>query len=389
MSQSPVIQAIKVICEEKNLPFEMVVETVESALAAAYRKDFGEINQNIKVEMDKETGDFVVFDIKTVVEDKSEEELQREREEFKKEIELGAVDAEKKRFNPKTEIMISGALKNKPDAVLGETIKMELTIPEAFGRMAAQTAKQVIVQKIREAEKETVFNEFKSKESEVIVGVIQRKEGNLVLVDLGHTIGILPFDEQIAGENYISGKRMKFLLIKVDQGVRGTEVRLSRAHPNFLKKLFEFEIPEMKDKTVEIVMITREAGSRSKVAVRSLVEGIDPIGSCVGQRGVRIQAIISELNNEKIDIVEYSDDPKIFIAHALSPSKVTETAIDESRKIATVIVPDSQLSLAIGKAGQNVRLAARLTGWKINIKEEKSAKEEVKEEKVESPEVNA
>lgn len=376
MAQSPLVQAIKMICEEKNIPLALVVETVEAALAAAYRKDFGEPNQNIKVVLDQETGNFEVFDVKTVVEDVEETPEEEQKIQEIQEIKEGEEEGEvKKRFNPKTEIMISQAKLIKSDAQIGDVIKTQLVVPEAFGRMAAQTAKQVIIQKLREAERVTIYEEFKAKEKEIITGIIQRQEGKFVLVDLGRAIGILPIEGQVHLDTYMPGKRFKFYLEQVIMGSRGPEIRLSRSHPELLKHLFRFEIPEIGNGAIEVMSIAREAGSRSKISVRALQEGIDPIGSCVGQRGTRVQTIISELGGEKIDIILYDEDPKAYISNALAPAKVSGITIDSDKKMATVSVSVDQLSLAIGKSGQNVRLAAKLTGWRVNIKEE--AKDEI------------
>lgn len=393
---SPIYQAIKQICSEKNIPVESVIETVEAALAAAYRKDFGKKNQNIKVEFNHETGEFRVFDVKTVVPDELvvlEEERRKEAEKAKDlgvEISKPESEIEKKeeteevlRYNPKHHLSLSEALKIKQDADLGEVIKTELEVPHAFGRMAAQTAKQVIIQKLREAEREILFTEFKAKEGELLPGIVQRREGALVLVDLGRLTAILPPEEQIGRERYTSGSHLKVYILKVEMTKKGPQVTVSRAHPEILRKLFFLEIPEISSGVVEIKAIAREAGSRSKVAVFTKEENIDPIGACIGQRGIRIQTIINELGGEKIDIVEWSENPAKFIASALSPAKILNLEIKEAEKTALATVKPDQLSLAIGKGGQNVRLAAKLTGWKINIREEN--KEEIIE--VPTPEI--
>lgn len=385
MDKSPIAQAIKMICEEKGIPETMVVETIEAALAAAYRKDFGKPNQNIKVEFDLDSGTSRVFDIKTVVEDSelpTEEEMKKMAEErsAKHAAREAAVKAgqpvpeseeEAKRFNPKTDIMVSEA-KKLGNHTIGDMIKTELEVPAAYGRMAAQTAKQVITQKLREAERNTIFTEFKGKEGQVIMGVVQRREGRVFLVDIGRTVGVLPPEEQVEGERYNSGQRIKVYLVSVNLGPKGPEILLSRSHSELVKQLFTLEVPEISNGSIEIKSIAREAGHRSKVAVVALKENIDPIGSCVGQRGTRIQTIISELGGEKIDVIEYSDDSSQYIINSLSPAKVTSIEINEAEKSAIATVAEDQLSLAIGKAGQNVRLAAKLTGWKINIRGEKS-----------------
>ena len=377
---SPIAQAIKQISEEKHIPVESVVETIEAALAAAYRKDFGEPNQNHKVNFDAETGDFSVFDEKIVVEDQEipPEPTPEERAAMAANppapvepvIGEDGLPVEEKKFNPKTEVMVTEARTNlKKGAEIGDVIRTKLEVPNAFGRMAAQTAKQVIIQKIREAERNKLFGEFKEREHELINATVQRREGKMVLIDLGRTTAVLPPEEQIASERYESGDRVKVFVTDVRMSTRGPEVVVSRAHPEIVKKLFGLEIPEVLAGTVVIHHIAREAGSRSKVAVSSTQENIDPVGSCIGQRGTRIQTIINELGGEKIDIIPYDADAAKYITNALSPAKVTMVELDESTRIATVTVPDDQLSLAIGKGGQNVRLASRLTGWRINIRE--------------------
>ena len=386
---SELSNTIKLICDEKGLSLEAVVSTIESALAAAYRKDFGEKNQNIKVEFDIESGDSKVFDVKTVVEDMPEEEVSEnedeatedKKDEKKKESVEGEEAEEERKFNPKTEIQITDAKNTKKTAKIEDEIKTKLEVPGEFGRMAAQTAKQVIIQRLREAERDMVFNEFKEKEKEVIGGVVQRREGRVVLVDLGKSTGILPSEEQIYGENYKPGERIKIYVKEVKIGPKGPEIILSRTSDEILKKIFYLEIPEISNGLVELKSVAREAGSRSKVAVSAGSDNIDPIGSCVGQRGARIQTIISELGGEKVDIIEYDEDPKKFIANALSPAKILNIETKEDKKEVVVFVGADQLSLAIGKGGQNVRLAARLTGWKIDIEEGASGKDEEKEEK--------
>ena len=371
---SPIVQAIQQICEEKNIPYEVVLETVESALAAAYRKDFGNKNQNLKVEFDPETTKTRVFDEKLVVEDQelpTEEELAAlEASQAAGAVEEPELDADGnpvKRFNPKLEIMLTEAKTIKPDAEIGETLRMELEVPGAFGRMAAQTAKQVIIQKLREAERENVFGEFKGREGEIVGGIISRKEGRLVLVDLGRVMATMPPEEQIPTENYAPGQRVKVYVNSVTMTTRGPMVIVSRAHPDIVRKLFSTEIPEVASGAVKIHSVAREAGSRSKVAVSSDDANIDPIGSCIGQRGTRIQTIISELGGEKVDVILHDEDAAVFIGKALAPAKVKTVTLDEQNRVATVRADADQLSLAIGKGGQNVRLASRLTGWKINV----------------------
>jgi len=389
---SDITNAMKQICEEKNLSYEAVVETIESALAAAYRKDFGEKNQNIKVEFDPETGKSKVFDVKTVVEDMPEEEIEAEGgEEKKAEVEpvteVAAVQEapqeEARKFNPKTELQIKDAKLIKKTAKVGDVIKTKLEVPDSYGRMAAQTAKQVIIQKLREAEREMIFSEFKNKEHEVVAGVVQRREGRIVLVDLDKAVGVLPAEEQIMNEKYRPGDRVKVYVKQVSITPRGPEILLSRTSDEILKKVFYLEIPEVSNGLVEIKAVAREAGSRSKVAVFSASENVDPIGSCVGQRGSRIQTIISELGGEKIDIIEYDEDLVKFIGHALAPAKILSVEINSEEKKAVVKVAEDQLSLAIGREGQNVRLAARLTGVKLDIIGERAEKIKVEEVKIE------
>ncbi|MDP2709198.1 MAG: transcription termination factor NusA [bacterium] len=390
---SDITNAIKQICEEKNLSYEAVLETIESALAAAYRKDFGEKNQNIKVEFDPETAKSKVYDVKTVVDDLPEEEIVEadasanlelgQETDKKSEVEPAASETEEeevRKFNPKTELQLSEAKELKKTAKIGDVIKTKLTVPDAYGRMAAQTAKQVIIQKLREAERDMIFSEFKNKEHEVVAGAVQRREGRVVLVDLDKAVGILPYEEQVMGERYRPGDRIKVYVKQVGVTPRGPEIILSRTSDEILKKVFYLEIPEIANGLVEIKAVAREAGNRSKVAVLAAGENVDPIGSCVGQRGSRIQTIISELGGEKIDIIEYDEDAAKFIAQALAPAKVLSVELDEKEKKAVAKVAEDQLSLAIGREGQNVRLAAKLTGWKLDIVGEKA---EVKEEKAE------
>lgn len=379
---SEISSAIKQLCEEKNLDYNSVISAVELALAAAYRKDYGERNQNIHVKFDPNTGLSQIFDIKTVVEDLPEQEeaemlrnlynpspKEAARDEYRpgNRIEEEAVEEDKKKFNPKTDIQIKEARILKHDAKIGDEIVTDLPIPESYGRMAAQTAKQVIIQKLREMERDMVLGEFKGKEKEVVSGIVQRREGRMVFVDLGKAIGLLPAEEQIYSERYNLSDRVKVFIKEVREGHKGPEIILSRRADEILRKVFYLEIPEIANGLVEIKAVAREAGSRSKVAIWTDAENVDPVGSCVGQRGSRVQTIIGELGGEKIDIIEYSEDPERFIANALSPAKVLTINLNEAEHRAVVKVATDKLSLAIGKSGQNVRLAARLTGWKIDI----------------------
>ncbi len=388
--------AIRQICDEKGLSYESVIETIESAIAAAYRKDFGDKYHNLEAEFDTETGLARIFDVKTVVENISAEELEvvkaREADEAAKREAMKAfgefspaveepTEAVGPKFNPKTDIMVSEAKILRQNAQVGDVIRTELPQAVEFGRMAAMTAKQVITQKLREAEREIIFNEFKNIEGDVITGTVQRKEGRIILVDIGRTTGIMKPEDQMSTERYRSGDRLKMFVREVSLGTRGPQILLSRTHEGLVRKLFTFEIPEVAEGSVEIKAIAREPGARTKVAVAATAAGVDPIGACIGQRGTRIQTITSELSGEKIDIIEWNDDVKQFITHALSPAKVVDVQLNDEERAATVLVPSDQLSLAIGRGGQNVRLAARLTGWKVNI-------QEVKPEGVETPVVD-
>lgn len=373
---SELTNIIKTICDEKGLNQESVISAIESALSAAFRKDFGNKNQNIKVEFNQETGGSEVFDVKTVVDDV----IEKEENEDKVNSENSDVE-ESKKFNPKTEIQISDAKLIKKTVKIGEEIKTQLEVPATYGRMAAQTAKQVIVQRLREAEREMIFNEFKDKEKEVVSGVVQRRESKIVFVDLGKAIGFLPVEEQIFGEKYNQGDRIKVYIKEVRNGHKGADIILSRTSEEILKKVFNLEIPEIANNLVELKAVVREAGSRSKVAVYTDSKNVDPIGSCIGQRGSRIQTIMNELGGEKIDIIEYNEDIAKFITNALSPAKISIISINDKKKIATVKASPDQLSLAIGKGGQNVRLAARLTKWKIDIIEDGSVSNKGEKEK--------
>jgi N utilization substance protein A len=360
------------------------MEIVEAAIAAAYKKDYGEKGQVIEARFDEATGEVKAFQVKVVAEETPEDEDMEEAEESAEAEEEAEA---KKKFNPEKNITPEEAKEYKEDAQLGDEIRIELPLHSDFGRIAAQTAKQVMIQKIREAEKEAVFEEFKDKEGEVVNGTVQRIEGRNVLVDIGKAVGILYPAEQISGERYQIGQRLKVYISKVSQETKEANLMLSRTSEEIVKKLFELEVPEIYAGTVEIKAVAREAGSRSKVAVASNEEGIDPVGSCVGQRGARIQTIINELGGEKIDIIEWDGDSKKYIQHALSPAKVLSILLDQERKTATAFVSADQLSLAIGKQGQNVRLATKLTGWKIDVVERKRgevAEGEPEEEKEEA-----
>ncbi len=379
---SEISSAIKQLCDEKNLDYQSVIAAVELALAAAYRKDYGERNQNVRVKFDPATGHSQIFDVKTVVENLPEQEeaemlqnlynpkeTHREETRFEPNSENETGEEGKKKFNPKTDIQIKEAQILKHEVVVGEEIATDLPVPESYGRMAAQTAKQVIIQKLREMERDMIFGEFKGKEREVVSGIVQRREGRFVFVDLGKAIGLLPAEEQIYSERYNPNDRLKVFIKEVREGYKGPEIILSRRSDEILRKIFYLEIPEIANGLVEIKAVAREAGARSKVAIYTEAENVDPVGSCVGQRGSRVQTIINELGGEKIDIIQYNEDPAKFIANALAPAKVVSISLDNSEHRAVVKVASDKLSLAIGKAGQNVRLAAHLTGWKIDIVE--------------------
>jgi len=359
--------AIAQITEEKGISSEKIWETIESAIAAAYKKEYGKKGQLIKCKLDRQSVELRFWQVKLVVTKSmiyTEEELEKLKE---KKIEIKEEGEKKVRFNPEKHIMVEEARKIKPKIKAGEELEIFLESKGDYGRIAAQTAKQVILQKIREAERESILAEYKSKEGEIISGIVQRIEGRNVFFDIGKTLGILIKEEQVPGEFYRPGQRLRLFVLKVEDGPKGPLIFLSRAYPRLVSKLFELEVPEISAGQVEIKSIAREPGSRTKIAVASKVEGIDPIGSAVGQRGTRVQAVINELAGEKIDIIEYSEEPEKYIANSLSPAKVLEVKIQPKNK-ALAIVPEDQLSLAIGKDGQNVRLAAKLTGWKIDVR---------------------
>lgn len=395
MEQKQFSLAIDQLCEEKGITRQAVIETIEAALASAYKKDYGKRGQNIKVKFNGATVQTQIFLVKTVMEPEKEEgeeedKIDEKLEEKGKDAEKNDIERKKERFNPEKNMTLEEAKKIKKDAKIDDEIMIPLETPSGYGRIAAQTAKQVIIQRIREAEKKAIFNEYKAKEGEVISGIVQRTERGNVFIDIGKAIGILFPQKQITSENYRLGQRLKVYILKVEENLKDSGVVLSHTHPQIVEKLFELEVPEIASGVVEIKKIAREAGSRSKVAVTSTKEGIDPIGSCVGQKGSRIQTVINELGEEKIDIIEWSKDVVKFIKNSLAPAKVTSINVDEARKRAIVEVPEDQLSLAIGRNGQNVRLAARLTEWKIDVvmeKKEKGEDEKKKEEKEEKKEV--
>lgn len=376
---SEIAKSLQFICDEKGLKYEVVLDALQTALAAAYRKDFGNKQQNIQVIFDPETGDMKVWDEKEVVEDIDEETLLHDQEELSKrreeahkaERELSEEELEGfMRFNPKTQLMISEAKVHDKKIKVGDIIKIDLELPGDFGRMAAQTAKQVIIQKLREAERGNVFEDFKKQENGIVQGVVQRRDrtGGFI-IDLGKITGILPSTEMMPRERYNLGNRMRFYVLSVAMGTRGPEIILSRKDKRIVEVVFNQEIPEISSGDVIIKGIARDAGNRSKVAVFTEDESIDPIGSCIGQRGSRITTIIEELGGEKIDVIQYSDNTIEYIKHALSPAKVTSVELNEEEKEAIAMVESDQFSLAIGRGGQNVRLAADLTGWKIKVQD--------------------
>lgn len=393
------LSAITQIAEEKGLSQEKVLETVEHALASAYKKEYGQKGQIIKAKIDPRTGKVDFWRTKSVVDDTivyipepvepkegdTEQPLEEkysfdfeikdsyrptESELNIEEIPQNSEVQRRVRYNPERHILIeeAGAQKLK----VGEEQIIPVDQKEDFGRIAAQTAKQVILQKIREAEKDAVIEEYKSKEGEIVSGIVQKIEGPNIYFDIGKSLGVLPKEEQIRGEFYKEGQRLKLYILRVDTTPRGPVILLSRIYPKLISKLFELEVPEISSNQIEIKSIAREPGNRTKIAVASLAEGVDPIGAMVGQRGVRVSAVISELGGEKIDIIEYSDDVVKYITNALSPAKVIEVKT-LPKNTAIVVVPVDQLSLAIGKDGQNVRLAAKLTGWKLDVKSDQDS----------------
>lgn len=337
--------AIVALTAEKDLPRDIVVGAVEEALAQTYRKQYGTVPE-IRVSMNIETGQFSVLAQKTVVIDVRDE---------------------------RTQISLKDAADLPDPGGLGDAVEVDIT-PGDFSRVGAQSAKQAILQRIHEAERDLVYNEYADKEGELMTGVIQRVEPRGVILDLGRAEGVLPPTEQVPRERYRIGQRLKVYTLEVSRGVKMPSIILSRSHKNLVKRLFEVEVPEIFTGTVEIKAIAREPGSRSKIAVMARQEGIDPVGACVGMRGARIQTVVNELNNEKVDVIQYDVDPARFVANALSPADVTGVSIDAPNKRAQVIVPDNMLSLAIGKEGQNARLAAKLTGWRVDIKGSEAAK---------------
>jgi N utilization substance protein A len=362
--------------EERGIPKEKIIEAIEAALATAYKKEYGKKGQIVRAKFDINTGKTDFLQVKIVV-DETRVIIRTENAEGELVAPEGVADNDERiYFNPEHHIMIDDARKMKKDVQLDEEVIFPLEPKDDYGRIAAQTAKQVIIQKIREAEKVSVMGEFGAREGEIVNGTIQRIERGNIYLDMGRTTGMLPYEEQIPGERFRQGERVRAYLYRVEDAGRGIFLKLSRSHPKFLQELFRLETPEIASGVVEIKAVAREAGSRSKIAVKSNDEHIDPVGSMVGQRGVRVSTVMSELGGEKIDIIEWSEDPKKFVEDALSPAKVLNVKLIDLEKKAEVEVTEDQQSLAIGKGGQNVRLAAKLTGWKIDIKSAKASPEE-------------
>ena len=343
---SELLDALTALEEQKGISRDVLIEAIEAALVTAYKRNFNQA-QNVRVDLNLDTGSMVVYSRKDVVEDVEDERL---------------------------EIALEDAQFINPAYQIGDIVEEEVT-PRNFGRIAAQTAKQVVTQRVREAERGLIYEEYVDREDDIVTGVIERQDARNIYVSIGKVEAALPVNEQIQGEVYKPTSRLRVYITKVERTTRGPQVIVSRTHPGLLRRLFEMEVPEIYDGTVEIKSIAREAGDRSKISVYAHNEEVDPVGSCVGAKGARVQTIVNELNGEKIDIVEWSEDPVVFVANALSPSKVLDVQVNEEEKSTTVVVPDYQLSLAIGKRGQNARLAAKLTGWKIDIKSETDARE--------------
>lgn len=355
--------ALEQLEQERKIPREKIIDAIEQAIAAAYKKDYGKKGQIIRVKMDIETGVMEFYQIKIAVDDT----LVRMTAEDDDEEEI-AEDDERVRFNEEHHILIEDAKKIKSDAKPGDELIFPLENKEDYGRIAAQTAKQVIIQKIREAERGAIIDEYGTKEGEIINGFVSKVERGIVYIDFNRATGIILPEEQIPGEFYRRGERIRAYLYQVEETPRGVNLKLSRTHPELIEGLFSMEAPEIASGVVEIKSIAREAGSRSKIAVFSNDEHVDPVGSCVGQKGVRVTTVMSELNGEKIDIIPWSPDPETYIASAISPANVLNIEVNEQEHKAVLEVANDQLSLAIGKGGQNVRLAAKLTGWRIDIK---------------------
>jgi N utilization substance protein A len=356
--------ALEQLEEERKIPKEKILEAIEQAMAAAYKKDYGKKGQIVRARFDMETGKTDFYQVKIVV----DESIAIMDEADEVEYSIKKEGDERVHFNPEHHILLEDAKKIKKGAELNDEIIFPLEAKDDYGRIAAQTAKQVIIQKIREAERTSIIDEYGTKEGEIISGIVQKVERGNIYVDFNRATGILPAEEQIPGEYWQRSQRIRAYLYSVEDTPRGINLRLSRTHPKFIEKLFAMEAPEIESGVVEIKSVAREAGARSKIAVHSNDEHIDAVGSCVGQKGTRVNTITGELSGEKIDIIPWSEDPKVFVSNSLSPAKVLSIEVDEKEHKATVEVGNDQLSLAIGKGGQNVRLAAKLTGWRIDIK---------------------
>lgn len=373
---------VRQIAEEKGLPEQSVFEALEIAFAAAYKKEYGKKTQIIHAKINPENGELkfwqtkLVLDPASVLTAEEEEKLIEEKKTGAKEEDQ---EMRKIKFNPERHILLTEAKKIKPDSEVDEELIFPLEIKSDFSRIAAQTAKQVILQKLKEFERETVLSEFKEKEGKIVNGIIQRIERKNIYVDLGKTFGVLYINEGIPREYYRVGERKKFYILRLEEKGRGPTILLSRSHPKFVSGLFEIEVPEISEGIVEIKSIAREPGNRTKIAVASNEESVDPVGACVGQKGTRVTTIIDELNGEKIDIIPYSEEPAKYVAAALGPAKISETEVISEKREVRVFVPPEQLSLAIGKNGQNVRLAAKLTGWKIDIRSALAPEETVQD----------
>lgn len=371
-------KAIKQVAEEKGLDQQVVLEAIESSIAAAYKKEYGKRGEIVKAELDMKTGALKFWQVKTVVDkttvrfeekEESEADKKNESKETEKEAKKEEETEEQKlpRYNPDRHLLLEEAKKIKPDAIVGEELIFPLETHESFGRIAAQAAKQAVFQRLKESERESILKEWRDKEGQIVSGTVQRFERGHIYVDLGRAIGVMFANESVPGEHYRAGERLRFLVLAVQEDTRLPGIILSRSHPKFVAKLFEMEVPEVAEGAVEIKLIAREPGSRTKLAVVSKVEGVDPVGALVGQRGTRVMAVNNELGQEKIDIIEWAEEPEKFIANSLSPAKIQSVEILPRRE-ARVYVAEDQLSLAIGRGGQNVRLAAKLTGWKIDVR---------------------
>ncbi|MCR4328746.1 MAG: transcription termination factor NusA [Patescibacteria group bacterium] len=361
-------RALRQVAEEKGLDPDRVLEAVESSLAAAYKKEYGTKGEIIKAKLDSKTGELRFWQAKTVADDTTVRMVENEVGEEGRVVEEMPEEGEVvPRYNPERHVLIEEAKKVKPSIKVGEEMLFPLEMHDEFSRIAAQTAKQIILQKLRESERDSILSEWRDKEGQIISGIVQRFERGHVYIDLGRTVGVMFANESIPGEHYRSGERLRFLVLAVQEDTRLPGIVLSRAHPKFVAKLFELEVPELAEGIVEVKAIAREAGHRTKIAVASKAEGVDPVGALVGQRGTRVMAVTNELGAEKVDIIEWSEDSAEFVGNSLSPAKAESVEVLPRRE-ARVYVPEDQLSLAIGKGGQNVRLAAKLTGWKLDVR---------------------